>query len=848
MKKIITLFMAMVVAASMFALPKNPVFTGKKTVPAGVEQIKQEKRMMDKLQANRHEAVMQRNFVRPEVAVAKKAPAVTTAKKVTAEGETITLNMDFYVGPEYYPEYGDWYIALGDDEERGIKLDWYAPQGENNDGYVGTFTTEDFEVEYSYMWYYDEWYEEVYVEFEDITMTISLDSVSEYVDVLNLNATILGDDGNTYVVSASKEILTPKETIELTIEEANMVWDADEMVSVLTAKNDQMELSLTYAASWATGPFSMLDVFPEESSVKYNGVALELESLDMLVTATKNEAGAVGYQVELTLVSSEPIQYNVSMFAQLPVVDIVEIEFDNLEIDESSAWDWGWIFLYGSNDEWNLQAGIGDWEMMEGTYAGEEYVMFYLSNMVTDHFAEQVYAELTVTNDPAKGWVIDIVSHCTDNVVYKVHMVKNIPTPTDTVTIRFDKSANAAYYPMMNNDLLLANFNEQFYAGIDVVGVELGGSFTMDDIDPNYTLIFSDYANRVMVNMADLQGSIYQVGDTTFIDAEVIGYDAVLYDVQLWHCVPTPTETVQVEIAAEFINKIENGGYYQLAGYNAENTLYVSLAPLTNDAVAGTFVNDGVFSRFGEGEYDFYCDYTAIYKNENGEAVPYPIEKCTMNVTVADNGDITATATFIATDAVQYEVTMTSSFNKHLDYDAKTGAVDRTYTTEDKVTIDPTNSDCYFEVEAADGSDVFALYFFCEELDEEITIQPGTYTIDDTQDYMTVLASVGVMGTSVYPSFYAAMDEEGYLLAPLYFFVGGTVTVEKVNGQLKVEVNAVNSYDVPIHIVYDASAGTTAIEDIQTEGVVDVQKKVVDGQLLIIRNGKAYNAVGVQVK
>ena len=846
MKKFLTLFMATMVAASMFALPKNPVFTGKKTVPAGVEQIKQEKRMMDKLQANRHEAVMQRNFVRPYVATAKKAPAVTTAKKVTAEGDTITLNMDFYVGPEYYEGSGEWFISLGDDEERGVKLDWYAPQGENNDGYVGTFTTDDFEVEYSYMWYYDEWYEEVYVEYEDITMTISLDSVSEYVDVLKLNATILGDDGNTYVVSASKEVLTPKETIELTIEDANMVWDADEMVSVLTAKNDQMELSLTYAAPWATGPFSMLDVFPEESSVKYNGVALELESLDMLVTATKNEAGAVGYEVEMTLVSSEPIQYNVSMFAQLPVVDTVEIVLENLEVDESYAMDGGWIFLYGSNDEWDLLAGIYDWEMKDSTYVGEEYVMFYLTNMVTDHFAEQVYAELTVTNNPEKGWVIDIVSHCTDNVVYKVHMVKSIPTPTDTVTIRFDKSANAAYYPMINNDLLLANFNEQFYAGIDVVGVELGGSFTMDDIDPNYTLIFSDYANRVMVNMADLQGTIYQVGDTTFIDAEVIGYDSVLYDVQLWHCVPTPTDTVKVDIAAEFINKIENDGYYQLAGYNAENTLYVSLAPLTDEAVAGTFVNDGVFSRFGEGQYDFLCDYTAIYKNENGEAVPYPIEKCTMNVTMADNGDITATATFIATDSIQYEVTMTSAYNEHLDYDVETGAVNRTYTAKDKVKLDPDNSDCYFEVEAADGSDICALYFFCEELDKEITIQPGTYTIDDTEDYMTVLASIGVMGTSIYPSFYGYLSEDGKgIVTPLYFLVGGTVVVENRNGKLYIEINAVNSYDVPIHIVYDASA--TGIENVTAE-TVNTEKVIQNGQLLIIRNGKAYNAIGTRVK
>ena len=847
MKKILSLFIAIIVAVSMFALPQSPVFAGKKTIPVGIEQIKQDNRMMEKVQANRHETVMQRNFVRPEVGSAKKAPTAMPTKKVGGRGETITLNMDFYVGPEYEELHGDWYIALGDKEGRGVRLNWYAPKGENNDGYVGTFTTKDFEVSNSYMWYYDEGFREVFVEYKKVTMTITLDPVSEYVDVLNLNATIIGDDGNTYVVKASKEIITPKDTIELTIEDANMVWNADEMVSVLTAKDDQMELSLTYAAPWATGPFSMLDIFPEESSVKYKGVALELESLDMLVTATKNEAGTVGYQVGMTLVSSEPIQYNVSLFAPLPIVDTVEIEFENLEIDESAASSYSLISLYGSNDEWDLHAVINDGMMMEGSYAGEEYVMFYLTNIITEQLIEQVYAELTVTNDPIYGWVIDIVSHCTDNVVYKVHMLKKIPTPTDTVTIRFDKSANTAYYPMNGNELLLANYNEPFYACIDVVGVELGGDFTLDDIEPNYTLLFSDYANREMVNIADLQGTIYQVGDTTFIDADIIGYDAVLYDVQLWHCVPTPTDTVKVDIAAEFINKIENGGYYQLAGYNAENTLYVSLAPLTDEAVAGTFVNDGVFSRFGEGQYDFLCDNTVIYKNENGEVVPYLIEKCTMDVTMADNGDITATATFIATDAVQYEVTMTSSFNKHLDYDAKTGAVDRTYTTEDKVTIDPTNSDCYFEVKAADGSDVFALYFFCEELDEEITIQPGTYTIDDTEDYMTVLASVGVMGTSVYPSFYGTL-EKGGLRPPFYLMVGGTVNVEKINGQLKVEVNAVNSYDVPIHIVYDASANTSAIEDIQTEGVVDVQKKVVDGQLLIIRNGKAYNAAGVQVK
>ena len=39
MKKILSLFIAIVVAVGMFALPKSPIFAYKKTIPTGVEQI-----------------------------------------------------------------------------------------------------------------------------------------------------------------------------------------------------------------------------------------------------------------------------------------------------------------------------------------------------------------------------------------------------------------------------------------------------------------------------------------------------------------------------------------------------------------------------------------------------------------------------------------------------------------------------------------------------------------------------------------------------------------------------------------------------------------------------------------
>jgi hypothetical protein len=49
-----------------------------------------------------------------------------------------------------------------------------------------------------------------------------------------------------------------------------------------------------------------------------------------------------------------------------------------------------------------------------------------------------------------------------------------------------------------------------------------------------------------------------------------------------------------------------------------------------------------------------------------------------------------------------------------------------------------------------------------------------------------------------------------------------------------------------MHIVYDATP-TTSIENVGAE-MMDTEKKIENGQLLIIRNGKGYNALGAKVK
>ena len=92
------------------------------------------------------------------------------------------------------------------------------------------------------------------------------------------------------------------------------------------------------------------------------------------------------------------------------------------------------------------------------------------------------------------------------------------------------------------------------------------------------------------------------------------------------------------------------------------------------------------------------------------------------------------------------------------------------------------------------------------------------------------------------------LKEDGYIYfneEGLYCLVDGTVTVEKVDGKLKVEVDAVNSYDLSVKLHYNEAG--TPVENITTEKT-NVSKRLVNGQLLIIRNGATYNATGALVK
>ena len=339
------------------------------------------------------------------------------------------------------------------------------------------------------------------------------------------------------------------------------------------------------------------------------------------------------------------------------------------------------------------------------------------------------------------------------------------------------------------------------------------------------------------------------------------------YDAEAGELIRYYNETDQIAIGADYLSQ---GNLYVdiMAGDYSD---YLSLLLFVEDTVEGAIIPEGTYPITSTPAYNtalasqgysdtqgvIPCAYyplvaqggklyisTPMYFMQSGNIVVEHVNgtpKITINAVNSNNVPMT----------IVYEVGGKSEkveVKAPLKYDATEadGALDYTY-GEDAV-AETTDKGFYGMLDVADATSMLALLFVYPEgvADAETTIPAGTYTISDSQEPGTVLASSGVSNTgSVGYSFFAKTNEQGQLIPPLYFPVSGTVEVTKVDGKLKVEVNGLNSNNVPVHVVYGAT--DTAVEGVTTVGS-DIKKCLENGQLVILKNGVKYNATGSVVK
>ena len=829
MKKLFSLFLVAFMAMSLAAAPATQL---KKLSDAPAQSANQQRALrlinQDVTKRANPAAVAEKSFSKRHALGMKKA----TAEDILLNGE------GFLVGPEYEAATGEWYIAL---EAQGytFRLCWFGDE----DNYCGTYTFDNMSMEYSWGWYQSaDMFYEIY--FQDVTMTIS-EKVEGSLKQIVLDATILDTNDRTYKVHSVHNAFTPKSTVESTLDNSTVTMDFG--YYVLEGRNDDLSVKLGVISDIIEGEYTKANFDMNQTEIVYNGVEQNILQANMMVGLSELENGAFGYKAALHFYNQDTVLHKVSMTVPLPEAkDTIDVECHNLFVDESFA-NQGLMMIGGSNKEYDIFAMYEDFYAEAGVY---ENIALTVTDKNTWLDASSIRATLTL-KETATGWEANIEAYCDDYNWYSIDMNFEVPEPTKTVKVEFENSAMASYRPDQLNMIQLIQYADDYEASITIYNTGLGESFDMEKVLLDYTE-FYDWTAESSVEIADVKGVLSQRGDTTVINASYIGFNAVQYDVEFWYVVPEPIDTVEIEMPVKFTNALQDG-YYVLSSYTPDNSIFISLSPMTDGEVAGTFVNDGLFGKFGAegGRYDFFNGNTFIYVESEWQN--YTIEKGELVVEHAADGTITAEAKFIARNGVYYHVKMTSEYNVHLDFDEPEEIIDRTYTTADNVTIDDqtaNNGYIYLALTAADGSDMAAFFFFAEETDEDIIVPVGVYPIDSSEEYGTVFANPGVQGDGVWPSYYARMMEDGSLITPLWLLVDGTVEVSKdEEGNVRLEVNAVNSYGVEVHIVYDGTPVGSHLDAYKSQSPVSNKYKVLrGGQLFIIHDNKAYNAQGVQVK
>ena len=528
---------------------------------------------------------------------------------------------------------------------------------------------------------------------------------------------------------------------------------------------------------------------------------------------------------------------------QATPIDTVDVVCYDLQLNTDFIGLFGMAYIFANNNDYKLTGAIIADSIPPGTYTD---CMMDLTHIATGKQIPAASVTIDLSVDKNRNCAIKGRMIGEDNILYNLDLSWQTPTTQDTVTIAFDKSSWVAYYPDLGHDFMLSNEDDNYDVALDIVQVPMGERFTERNLNISYCRIANKQTHDT-IKIAAAEGRVWQSNDTTYLSAMVTGFDSVMYDIQLWYAVPAITQTVELHIPdATFYNELASDGYYALVGTTTDKQyeFAISLLGNTEEDVPGTYVNDGLFGGFSGVGYDFlhfiggqYTTYIAQWNAGKQDYDIISIEKGEAIVQMDKDQNVRLQGRFVGENGVEYKVTLSTKVDKPriLD-DATEGAVERIYEVGTQLTVEQQTEDKVL-LEIMTDKDLLAMWLYVEYVDDKLVVPEGEYTIDDSGDYWSVIAADGSLGKT----FYATHDGEYF--TSFYFLVSGTVHIKHVDGQLHFEVNGYNSYDVPVRIIYAPTS--TDIKDVDRSHV-GCRKELRNGRVVILRDGEAYNVLGVQ--
>ena len=777
-----------------------------------------------------------------------------TAKKVAAKKtdpaapDTVVIPADqfFY---KYYADTYDWFIAIADaDMTYVINLDYYS------DSFAGSFTEEDMDMYYSYIQYLDEEGYTNYIDIEEATLVVTDDENGKSADV-----TILGSDGKVYVSYAYEAPIpeakgektlayTTAELLDFTL--SSGMWQ-------FWAEENGCYTSIVMAAEQVEGEYTRMDM----ADPLYNYIAYFTETdttiIDMLDINAKVTREGKTWTLVADALGNDTIMYHITMSYTKPdPVDTVSIVATDLYIDEYEFWGYVFTSAEASNDEYRVYLSVNNQYLTAGEYTSGDFSIS--SCEITDKVAKETIGltEVNVTvagEGNARTIVGSVLGE--NNVLYNLDLSYVVPEVADTVKVVFETPGVAEWYDA-DSDYFIYNENEEYFVYLDMITEKdnFVGEFAAEDFILTYTAMGEIVdGDSTMIMAVDAKAVVTAVGeDLVHIEAELTGKNGTLYlvstDVQL------PGNVLKYDTEAPAVNRtysdeadevvittdyVEQYGMLYVELNGANNSDYTQLLFYVEKTAEGTVVPVGTYTIDDSGDYGTVSAsagytsqmtpsfYSTIVEQDGKLYYDdlYFMVGGTVKVESVDGRlklTVDAVNSYGTSVKIQYEASKKDDGKTHLQLDAQTGAVDKTFTVNDQAAL--TEKSGYFTYQVTDGKNMLALLIFADK-DENTVIPVGTYEINGTQQTGSVLASTGLTSTnSVTYSFYSTVNAQGQLTTPIYFLVGGTVEVSVEGDKLKMEVNAVNSYDVPVHVVceYQLEAAEEGLPYDEKEGAVNV--------------------------
>ena len=696
----------------------------------------------------------------------------------------------------------------------------------------------------------------------DVQLIVAYQPLRPGLRYLTLDATVDGSDGNVYVVHGEDLQLVARDTITYVFPETDLHIIGDTAFQMVGRLQEKVEAAVQINNPAIVGNYSLADLVAEGTYLLFpDGKRVSL-LIDDRGVASKLSADTVTmqgkqYNAQISFLATDTVLYQLCMTHHvLAPKDTVDIVINNLSIEDTQFEASHTFYVDGYNDDYAVLMEIISPTTTRGTFCSPNAAVSITKHATKgNQYTYSLYSKVIVEEVNDSTFVrAEVIA--TDSTCYHITM-RQLVAPTEAIiSLAFD--TRAYIVPNSNGgSYQVYNMNDEYLVSIAFIADKLEGEFSSRtyDIVDEYTYLHhavrrtTGKMDTMIVKIADTECIVRQTADSILVDATIKDYYGTLYKIAFWYAVPEPKDTIDVTISkAEFYNALEHGSF-QVRGISDDNAYLVSLSPYSK-SLEGEWTLDGMFKHS-----DFYDLYTYMFKLDSSQVAAEVIYLLEGNVTsIIRHDTVFMDASFICSDDRMYNLHFIADTRTRLQNDAEEGEIDYTFASDaDALFITrfyAEYDEVFLQLVGNETPYPFAqIGFFLEELDATYILPEGDYPIDYTYQYGTVEASPGILNYRAFPSEFGYLNSDGDFIPPFWFFFSGNVSIHHTANGIRMEVNALNSYDRPIHLVYEGMPVMDAIEEVNAEKNSPAKKYLQNGELRIRRaDGTIFTVLGQEIK